>query len=116
MDSKLSINRIRYPPGFFGYNDGNGVGMFGDAQGGAVTEPEPAGDFLVFGYRNDASCCLNAVVANDHGTIVQRTVLEKDAFDKAGVDGGINFFAGVDVAFERIVAANDDESAHLALG
>ena len=45
-----------------------------------MAQTEGLGDVIVMGYGEDAACGTNALLADDHGTIVEGRVLEKYIF------------------------------------
>ena len=60
------------------------------------------------GYRQDAACCFDTFLADNHGSVVQRTVFEKDVLDKPLVDVGIDEFARAYDVVEGQVTFDDD--------
>ena len=100
----------------FRHDDGQCVGYLGDAQCRAVTQSHRFGNLVVVRYRQDAGRGGNAVVGNDEGAVVQRTVLEEDVLDEPRVHVGIDGVAGVLVVVERYPLFDDDEGARLGLG
>ena len=77
--------------GFFGYDDGQGVGFLRYTHGCTVAEAKLLRDVQVVRDGEDASGCYDLLVADNHRSVVQRAVLEEDILDEAlvyiGVDG-----------------------------
>ena len=112
---KLAIAGNRDAARFFGNDDGQAVALLRDAQGRAVAQAERFRDVVVVGHGQDAACRLNAFVRDNHGAVVERTVLEEDVFDEALVDVGIDGVARFDDFAQGHLPFDDDKRALLLL-
>ena len=102
--------------GFLRDQNGNGVGLFGDADTGAVAQPETAVEILARGERKDACCGGHAVVLYDDTAIVQHRLGVKDGQDKFLGKHGVHVDAGRGKLADADVALEGDERAELAPG
>ena len=95
----------------FADNDGNGIGLLGDAEGSTMAQAEVFGDVERVADGQDAASRRNASVADDHGSVVKGGVLEEDVLDEFGIDAGINGFARLDDVGKGHFALQNDECA-----
>ena len=90
-----------------------GVGHLRDAQRGAMAQAQFLGDVQVMGHGQDTARSLDALLADDHCSIVQGTILEEDVLDEALIDVGIDDVTRAHHIIQRHVMLNDNEGAHL---
>jgi hypothetical protein len=100
---------------FLGDDEGDGIGFFTEAEGGAVTEAEVAVEVLPLGDGEDASGGEDAVVAKDEAAIVKGGLWLEDGDDELrgelAVDGDAALREGADID----LALDGDEGAELAV-
>lgn len=99
----------------FRHDDGQAVAFLRQTQRSAVAQAQRFGDVGVVRYRQDAAGSLNAVVAYDHGSVMQGAVLEEDVFNQSLRDVGVDDVARADVLVQSHLALQYDEHAHLLL-
>ena len=80
-----------------------------------MAQAERFGYVVVVGHGQDATGSFQAFVTDYHGAVVQRTVLEKDIFDKALVDVSVDDIARLDDFVQPHVALDDNQRACLLL-
>lgn len=80
-----------------------------------MAQTEGLGDVIVMGYGEDAACGTNALLADDHGTIVEGRVLEKYIFYETLRNDGVNGFAGFYDFLQGRIALDNDEGTHFLL-
>ena len=90
---------------------GDGVGQDGDADGGAVAQSEVGRDVLTVGDGQDSTGRHQTVVADDQGSVVQRTVFEKDVLYQLAGDGRVNLVARSDNLVQRGLFFKNDKGA-----
>ena len=98
---------------FLRADDGQGVALLRDAQGGAVAQSQLFGNIDGMRHRQDAACGADALPADDHSSVVQGRVFEEDVLDEPLVDVGIDDVARLDDVVERCHPFDDDERTHL---
>lgn len=102
--------------GFFADDDDDGVGVFGEAEGGAVPGAEVLGQVAAFGEGELDASGGEFALSDDDAHIVEDGAGPKDGVEEfdgeVGVDGG----AGIGEAAEADVAFDGDESADAVLG
>lgn len=77
----------------FRHHNRKGIRGLRDAECGAMTQTERAGDVAVMTHGKDASAGIDAVMVDDHRAVVERGVLEKDILDESRVDVGVYYVA-----------------------
>ena len=100
--------------GFFGYDDGQGVGFLRYTHGCTVAEAKLLRDVQVVRDGEDASGCYDLLVADNHRSVVQRAVLEEDILDEALVYVGIDGFSGTDNLVEWDAFFNHNQCSGLS--
>src|SRR4051812_35727018 len=99
---------------FFGNDDDNGVGFFGEADGGAVAGAERFAEVLALGERENARGKSDAVAFEDHAAIMERVVWEENGFEhfRRGFaidrDAGFDDFLEADGLFQGHDGADAD--------
>ena len=73
------------------------------------------GDVEIVADGQDAAGGEDAVLADNHSSVVERRVLEEDVLDEPLVDVRIDGLASADDIGQRGIALDDDECSHLAL-
>ena len=66
-------------------------------------------------HRQDASCRFDALLRDDHGTVVERRVLEEDVLYQQFVDACVDLFTGLHNIVKRCGPLDDDKGSHLFL-
>ena len=94
---------------------GQGIGLLADTLGSPMTKSELLGDVQVMADGKDAGSRLYLVARDDHGTIVQGTVLEEDVLYEPLADAGIEFLACAYDVHQGQVVLHDDECSHVLL-
>ena len=93
FDGEFTVFGYRDVAGLFADDDADGIRDLTHAQGGSVAQTQLFGDVHVVAHGEDAAYRHYAVVGDDHRAVMQRGVFEKDIFDEAGVDVGIDYVA-----------------------
>ena len=102
--------------GFFGDDDGYGVGFFGEAESGAVAEAEGAvGEFLL-ADREDAGGGGDAFVADDDASVVKGGFGVEEGEGEFGGEFSIDGDAGFDLVFEADVTFDGEECPEAFFG
>ena len=78
-----------------------------------MTQAHFFGKFGVLRNGQDATGCSNLVVCDDHGSIVQRAILEKNVLNQTGIGVGTEHLAGMLVDGEIHILLHDDEGSGL---
>ena len=118
-ESELSFDGHADVARLLRHDDGDGIALLRDAHSGTVAKAEFLGDAVVVGNGEHATGCLDAVLTDDHGTVVEWGVLEEDVLDEAIADDAVDDLSGaarVDHFVEWCAALNDDERAHTSSG
>src|SRR5215469_13512367 len=102
--------------GFFGDDDHNRICLFRDSDACAMTRPELRGKLRVGGEREEACRRSDAVLLDDDGAVVQRSVLEKDGGEQIVRQIAVDSDAAVNVVAEVVLALDDNECASPILG
>ena len=77
---KFAVIRHGNAARLFGYRYGKRIALLGYAHCGTVAQTEVARNIFVVRNGKNAACRRNAMVGNYHGSVVERTVLEKNVF------------------------------------
>ena len=64
--------------GFFGTDDGDGVGFLGDADAGAMARAQLRGKKRIHRKRQETSRCGDAIFLHDDGAVMQRSARAED--------------------------------------
>lgn len=80
---KFAVIRHGNAARLFGYRYGKRIALLGYAHCGTVAQTEVAWNIFVVRNGKNAACRRNAMVGNYHGSVVERTVLEKNVFYEA---------------------------------
>ena len=80
-----------------------------------MAEAEILGNVEVMTDWQNAPGSANAVLADDHGAVVQGRVLEENILDKPLVNRSIDNVAGGHDVVELLMALNDDEGTDVLL-
>ena len=99
----------------FADDDGNAVALVGDAQCCSVAQTQFLGDVEAVRDGQDATCSTDALVGNDHRSVVQGRVLEEDVLDELLTDVGVDVLASCHNVVQRCGTLNNDEGAYLLL-
>ena len=94
--------------------DGHGIAVLRYAHGGAVTQTQLLRNIGLMAHGEDTSRGTDALVRYDHGTVVERRVLEEDILYQPLVDFRVNDVAGIDNIVEGRRPLYDDKCTHLA--
>ena len=100
--------------GLLAHHDGECVCGLGDAQGGAVAQSKRAGHIGVMAYGKYASGGFYASAIDDHGSVVERGVLEENVLYQARVYLGVDYVAALLVVFEWHILLYHYQRAGLA--
>ena len=91
---KLALISYRYATGFFGNNDSQRICFLRDTKCSAMTQAQLFRYIQIMRNGKNTSGSLDTLIADYHGAIVQRTVLEKDVFYQTLVDIGVYNISG----------------------
>lgn len=80
-----------------------------------MAKSERLGYVGVVGDGKNAARSFDALVRDNHGSIVQRTALEEDAFDETLVDVGIDDVSRIDDSAQSYVSLQHNQCTHLLL-
>lgn len=92
-EMEMAIHRNGNAPRLFRNDNGNAIALLGDAEGSTVAQTEVLGYVLGVAHGEDTTSGTDALLGNDHRTIVQGTVFEKEVLDEALTDGSIDNLA-----------------------
>ena len=87
--AELALYSHRDASRLFGTHYGYGIGVLRYAERSTVTQSQFLGDILVVGHGQDTSRSAYTALAYNHGTVVQRGVLEEDVLYQTLVDIGV---------------------------
>ena len=112
---ELAGDRQRHRARLFGDRDRDRIRLFGQADRRAVARAEALVDVRVLRQRQQAGRGHDAVVAHDHGAVVQRALGIEQRLDQQRRHFGVERRAGVRELLQRRVAFDRDQGAHAHL-
>ena len=112
--AEVALYSHRYAPRLLRHHHGYGVAALRYAQRGAVAQPQVLGNVVAVRHGQYASGGADAFFRYDHGSVVQRRVLEEDVLYESLVDVGVYQVARLHDVVEPHRALYDYERAHLA--
>ena len=115
MEVKFASRDNGDAPRLFGNDNGEAVGLFRDPLCRTVAQTELFGDIGVMTYGKYTPRCRNATVGNNHGAVVQGTVLKEDVFNQSLANVGVDEVARLLLFLQRIIALNNNERPNLLL-
>ena len=112
---EFTSSRHSYLTCFLRNDNGNGVTLLGDTQCSTVAQTEFLRNVRVVRNGEDAGSRGDAVIVDNHGTIVEWGVLEENVLDELGIDIGIDGFARIFNVNQRHLLPDDDECSNEVL-
>lgn len=101
---------------FFADDDRDGVGGFGDADGGAVPEPHGTVAEFFLADGKDAACGVDAVVCEDNSAVMEGGFGVKDGEEEGLAEFALDEFARFGVVGEVDAALDGEEGAEAFFG
>ena len=120
LDGEIALNapaeREADGSGFFGADDSDSVGFFGDADAGAMASAELRGQQRIHGKRKEAGSGGDAIFLHDDGSVMERGAGTKNRCEQVVGQAGIERNSALDVGAKTDFAFDHDQSSGLMLG
>ena len=102
---------------FFGDHDDQGVAFGGKGVGSTVTHAVAGVAACVCGgHGQDTARGHNALAVQEHGTVVEGGIGEKQGAEQSGADAGVQDFTGLFVVTQAHALFKDDQGTEMVLG